>query len=439
MKAPRISEAFGNIPEDLVSEAIAYRRISKKKSFIKWGTIAACLVLIVTSVLVLIPGGFFKTENPGTDPLKIVYAKDLEIKIDDRNSENIMISTGCVKFTGSLYDIVRDAEPYIDCTFAVSVSFSMEFKESEEYLSLIAEAEDLYESMWNRYYNEFQPHILNVHNTEVMDWNCEECLQYKALHEQDEIKIDDLNREALRVSEIDRENHDKKVRECGNSLFESMNLEYRFVTINWTNMPDSPEPVITQELRILHLTKEQLLNFKVPDEIGAEFILLPEWVDCGESVIYRDYSLYPIEIEEQSGNSIYEANMDNVIYSLKNDESELVIRKGKLSISDNLKYYLDDDTVSKKQVYAVAIKFFSNDYETYIVEKTKKAEDNFFAQTVKLEEELNQAKQTLSSDLFHQTEQVVTERWNELERKLREETSKIKYDAYVKYIKQCCL
>lgn len=47
MKTPRISEAFGNIPEDLVSEAVTYKRTTKKKAFIKWGVIAACLCLLV--------------------------------------------------------------------------------------------------------------------------------------------------------------------------------------------------------------------------------------------------------------------------------------------------------------------------------------------------------------------------------------------------------
>ena len=47
MKTSRISEAFGNIPEDLVSEAVTYKSTSKKKSFIKWGAIAACLCLLV--------------------------------------------------------------------------------------------------------------------------------------------------------------------------------------------------------------------------------------------------------------------------------------------------------------------------------------------------------------------------------------------------------
>lgn len=257
-------------------------------------------------------GGFFKTDNsenkpsdteqndtqhgnfknPHADPLKIVYAEGFEIKIDDSSSENTMIPTGSVIFTGSLYDIISSHELYSDSVFAVSVSFSMKYEESEEYLSLIAEAEELYDSMWGRYYNEFQSHKLNSHNTEVMDWNCEDCLRYHSLYEQDEKKIDDLNREALKVSEREREEHDIKLSEYCNSLIESMGIDYRFVTINWINASDDIEPVVTQELRILHLTKEQLLNFKVTDEIGAEFVLLPEWVDCGEDIINRDYNLY---------------------------------------------------------------------------------------------------------------------------------------------------
>lgn len=47
MKTPRLSDAIGNIPEDLISEAVTYKRVSKKKSFIRWGAIAACLTLVV--------------------------------------------------------------------------------------------------------------------------------------------------------------------------------------------------------------------------------------------------------------------------------------------------------------------------------------------------------------------------------------------------------
>lgn len=62
MKTPRISEAFGNIPEDLVSEAVTYKRVSKKKSFIKWGSLAACFMVVVMAAALIVP--MFNSGNP---------------------------------------------------------------------------------------------------------------------------------------------------------------------------------------------------------------------------------------------------------------------------------------------------------------------------------------------------------------------------------------
>ena len=55
MKTPRISEAIGNLPEDLVSGAVTYKRTSKKKSFIKWGSIAACFMVMVMATALIVP------------------------------------------------------------------------------------------------------------------------------------------------------------------------------------------------------------------------------------------------------------------------------------------------------------------------------------------------------------------------------------------------
>ena len=55
MKTPRISEAIGNLPEDLVNGAVTYKRTSKKKSFIKWGSIAACFMVMVMATALIVP------------------------------------------------------------------------------------------------------------------------------------------------------------------------------------------------------------------------------------------------------------------------------------------------------------------------------------------------------------------------------------------------
>ena len=65
MKTPRISEAFGNIPEDLVSEAVTYKRLNKKKSFIMWGSIAACFAVFVIAGALILPLIFGSGSTPG--------------------------------------------------------------------------------------------------------------------------------------------------------------------------------------------------------------------------------------------------------------------------------------------------------------------------------------------------------------------------------------
>ena len=55
MKTPRISNAIGNLPEDLVSDAVTYKRTNKKKAFIKWGSIAACFMVMVMATALIVP------------------------------------------------------------------------------------------------------------------------------------------------------------------------------------------------------------------------------------------------------------------------------------------------------------------------------------------------------------------------------------------------
>lgn len=62
MKTPRISEAIGNLPEDLVSGAVKYKRTNKKKAFIKWGSIAACFMVMVMATALIIP--MFNSGDP---------------------------------------------------------------------------------------------------------------------------------------------------------------------------------------------------------------------------------------------------------------------------------------------------------------------------------------------------------------------------------------
>ena len=168
----------------------------------------------------------------------VIYADNFDLGIGGIGSEvYIPIRNGTVIYMDGLYDIVNSDEPYGDNVFAVGVYFSMGLAGTDErYLTPSDETEAA-------------------------------------------------------------EDRGATVREYGNSLLTAAGLNYRFVTICWTDGGDSTEPVSVQTLRILHLTKEQLRSFRVPGDIGAQFVLLPKWVDCGKDTVYRDFSLLPIQCE----------------------------------------------------------------------------------------------------------------------------------------------
>ncbi len=68
MNAKKFSEALGNVREDYVNEAAAYRRSSKSLSWVKWGAAAACLCLVAAGSGILIHRNFNKpVSSNGSD------------------------------------------------------------------------------------------------------------------------------------------------------------------------------------------------------------------------------------------------------------------------------------------------------------------------------------------------------------------------------------
>ena len=55
MKTPKITEAIGNIDEDLISGAVTYQGNKRKKLFIKWGSVAACLAITAIALSLILP------------------------------------------------------------------------------------------------------------------------------------------------------------------------------------------------------------------------------------------------------------------------------------------------------------------------------------------------------------------------------------------------
>ena len=65
MKTPRIAEAIGSIDEDLVCGALDCKKTNKKVSPIRWGSVAACLMVMVMAAALIIP------MFDGGDPISI--------------------------------------------------------------------------------------------------------------------------------------------------------------------------------------------------------------------------------------------------------------------------------------------------------------------------------------------------------------------------------
>lgn len=77
MSIPKIAKAMDYIDDDLVSGAIEYKRTKKKNTWVKWGSIAACLCIMVIGVFSIFPkiGEPVPNGNPVSDAPAHFYYK----------------------------------------------------------------------------------------------------------------------------------------------------------------------------------------------------------------------------------------------------------------------------------------------------------------------------------------------------------------------------
>ena len=116
MKTPRISEAIGNIPEDLVSESVTYKRANKKKAFIKWGALAACLCLLVMGGIF---GNMFRSlDTPDLPEKNILSYFVITAHAANGESTELSISSSCFNSGEAKSNIFGNDMP----TFNFSVS-----------------------------------------------------------------------------------------------------------------------------------------------------------------------------------------------------------------------------------------------------------------------------------------------------------------------------
>ena len=66
MKTPRIANALNQVDEDIVSGAACAKKV-KKNNWIKWGSIAACFIVMLAAMLTVIPM-LFEEDGPIITP-----------------------------------------------------------------------------------------------------------------------------------------------------------------------------------------------------------------------------------------------------------------------------------------------------------------------------------------------------------------------------------
>ncbi len=274
------------------------RRAVRRKNIIKYGSIAASVIIVITTALIAILPAISNTpiNKPTNYTYTLIYADDYQNSNNiDGEKETMPPKPGEVRFRGELYRLMKDDKPYSNYLFAVKMSFETAFEESEECKQMIADAQSRSDTMRERYENEFVPHIkTHSHTQGTMDWTCNECLRLHKLHIADEADIDNMYREVDIILEAEREAHAKKVKERSEAYIASLELDVKNVKVIWADSPEKVDEYTNiWNIQFAYFTKEQLKSLKVPDDIGVELTLIPKWADTGEEVIYRNGDLYP--------------------------------------------------------------------------------------------------------------------------------------------------
>ena len=100
MSIPRIVSAMEYIDDDLVSGAVTYTRTKKTNSWLKWGTMAACLCLVVA--------GAFIAGRISNDPHPV------QRPISAYNQENVSVATVYHTVQGKTAELVIEGEALED-------------------------------------------------------------------------------------------------------------------------------------------------------------------------------------------------------------------------------------------------------------------------------------------------------------------------------------
>lgn len=301
------------------------RRAIRRKSVMKYCSIAASVMLVITiSIATMLPmfrntptdnpadttGNVIDNpdnnkDNPANDNNKpdystytVIYAEENDYSLDDQvEVENVYIppEPGEVRFSGELYEIMESDDIFENKLFAVSIhtAFTYDYdgyRDTEEWKELCDKYASASQALDNHCAdNHRYPHAPD-HAYGYIDKECETCVTL--LEQRDNYMYAQAEFELNYYNNLGKKHANDLV-----SLAEAKGFTPKKITVAWTSDSSNNEIMSKQYVVLIKLTKEQLASFEAPEDLGVQFTLVPEWMDTGEEVIYRSSSLYPVTIE----------------------------------------------------------------------------------------------------------------------------------------------
>ncbi len=302
----------------------SYRKI-KRKSIMKYGSIVASVMFVITISLAIVLPAFHNTpigkpvdtsngvidnadsnkDNPISDNNKsdystytVIYAEDNDYSLGDNvEVENVYTppEPGKVRFSGGLYKIMESDEAYENKLFAVSIFTANEYdfegyKDIKEWKDLCDKHSSATQALDNHCADSHRYPFSLEYAYGYIDRECETCVTL----------LEQRDKYMYARDEFIRNYHDSLYKKHTDDLFslaETKGLTPRKITVAWTSGTSNNDILSKEYVVLVKLTKEQLVSFDAPDDLGVEFTLVPEWMDTGEEVVYRSYSLYPVTLE----------------------------------------------------------------------------------------------------------------------------------------------
>ncbi|UQT50345.1 hypothetical protein M5E87_13175 [Flavonifractor plautii] len=106
MNSKKFSEAMSELDSKYIDEALNYKKKARKPGWIKWGAVAACLCLIISSMYLLRPNDYNEAGNNGGIVMLLLRPKLLRCSLHDLFSSRLQRRIYIVQIPTKIYSML---------------------------------------------------------------------------------------------------------------------------------------------------------------------------------------------------------------------------------------------------------------------------------------------------------------------------------------------